>query len=358
MKIALLIYSLAGGGAERMVSRLANEMSQKGHEITLILLYNREQMYEIKNEVQIVVCSTPNTIKTRRLQAIIYRIKSIRSVLKNIQADVIFAFMISLVPYAVLAAKGLRTKVIGAERANPNILKKKWKLVIRIFSPFCDGYVFQTNGAKNSYPKNVAKKSIVIGNIAPECKERKKNQEQIEKSFCSVGRLNNDKDYLTLFKAILLVKQKIPSIQITIWGQGSKEKEYKQIVKNYGIEKNVVFAGFSKNILEELTNYQYFIFSSRAEGMPNALLEAMSVGLECISTDCDFGPGELIENGKNGWLVPVGDAKAMAERITYCLDNYDKHEQICEKAKQIRKKYSLNSVMNAYVDYAIEVYKG
>ena len=355
MKIAFLIYSLAGGGAERMVSRLANEMSQMGHEVTIILLYDWEQMYEIKKEVQIIVCKKPEDIKNRSIKGILYRVKTIRGALIDIQADVVFAFMISMVPYAVLSAKGVKTKVVGAERTNPNRLSPIWKLIIKMFTPLCDGYIFQTNGVKQRYPKNVTKKSIVIGNIAPECKERKNNQTQLEKSFCSVGRLNSDKDFWTLFKAIILVKHQIPDIQITIWGAGSEEQEYKQFVKTHGIEKNVIFAGFSQNILEELRNYQYFIFSSRAEGMPNALLEAMAVGLECISTDCEYGPSDLIENGKNGWLVPVGDAEAVADRIIYCIEHVDRHELICEEAKQVREKYSLKSVVDAYIDYAAEV---
>lgn len=355
MKIAFLTYSLAGGGAERMVSRLANEMNRRGHDVTIILFYDFEQAYQINEGIHVIIYKKPKKIQNRSVHAIWHRVKSLHNILTDIQAEVVFAFMTSMVPYAVLAAKGTKTKVIGAERTNPRILGKEWRIFIKLFSPFCDGYIFQTNGVKQYYPEKIVKRSIVIGNIAPESRKKKGNFVELEKSFCSVGRLNNSKDFVTLFKAIALVKKKIPNIQITIWGQGNKENEYKQLVKEYGLNENIVFAGFSKNILEELGNYQYFIFPGKAEGMPNALLEAMSVGLECISTDCDFGPSELIQDGINGWLVPVGDAISLAERMIFCLKNFNKHEQICAKAKQVQEKYSLDSIVNAYIDYAMKV---
>ena len=103
--------------------------------------------------------------------------------------------------------------------------------------------------------------------------------------------------------------------------------------------------------MSDISNFTMFVFSSKSEGMPNLLMEAMSVGLPCIATDCKFGPKELIENGVNGWLIPVADELAMADRILWIINNPNIAEEMGKQARNISRKYSENIIVKKYITY-------
>lgn len=106
-----------------------------------------------------------------------------------------------------------------------------------------------------------------------------------------------------------------------------------------------------ENILDEFSRHMMFVFSSKSEGMPNALIEAMSTGLPCISADCCFGPGELIQNGVNGWLVPVGDAQKMAERMEWVVEHPVEAEQMGRAARRIQETNAAGVIVGRYLEY-------
>ncbi|MFW5675321.1 MAG: glycosyltransferase family 4 protein [Acetivibrio ethanolgignens] len=343
--ILFLVHSLKGGGAERMVSRLANGFAVRGYNVSIGLFDISEFAYEINEDVEIVNFDSDVSNKIKKG---IKRIIAIHRYLKNNQTDVIFAFMVSMVPYAIIS-KIKNTKVIGAERANPKNLKQKYKILLRIFSPFCDGYIFQTQGAKRCYPLVTQKKSIVIGNIAPYVQKEK--NAKIKNSICSVGRLSEDKDFSSLLKAFQLVLNVLPDTTLYIYGQGEKKQELIALAEKLSIESHVYWKGFEKNIINEIQKHSVFAFASKTEGMPNALLEAMAAGMPCVSTDCDFGPADLIIDGENGFLVPVGDAEKMAQRIIELLKNNSLRNKMGNDAREIIKEYSEDKILQSYTEY-------
>jgi Glycosyltransferase len=353
MKIGFLIYSLQGGGAERMVSRLANKISSKERKVSIFIFDETNQAYNLNEDITIYICKT----KSYRFKIIriIDRILTIRKNLKIEKPDVVLAF--SMIPYILLASLCLNIRIIGSERTNPNVYSIGKRLEAKFTSLFCSGYIFQTKGAKQWYPEIVRRKSVVIGNIAPELdiKDKKILLDNIK--ICSVGRLNNEKDFLTILKAFSIFIQKYPAASLDIFGDGDQKKELEKEALNLGIIDKVKFLGFQKNLLEKLQEFQIFIFSSKAEGMPNALLEAMSAGLDCISTDCDFGPKDLIEDGKNGWLVPIGDANMIAERLEWIINHPNKHIIICNNAAQIKDVYSEKAIVEQYLVYINKIIK-
>jgi GalNAc-alpha-(1->4)-GalNAc-alpha-(1->3)-diNAcBac-PP-undecaprenol alpha-1,4-N-acetyl-D-galactosaminyltransferase len=349
MKIGFLIYSLQGGGAERMVSRLANDMTGKGNEVSIFLLDDTNQAYNLNKEVKIRSCKVRK--EKNKILRIIKGVSSIRKIFKEERPDVVLAFTISMVPFALVGSIGLPIKIIGAERTNPKVLSKAYKLAVKLASPFCDGYIFQTKGARNCYPKIVQKKSIVIGNIAPSIEIKNTNIFAENIKICSVGRLNKDKDFQTLVKAFYIFVQKYPNTLLSIFGDGNQKSELQEMVHKLGINEKVIFNGFVTNITDRMQEHNIFVFSSKAEGMPNALLEAMASGLDCISTDCKFGPSDLIEEGSNGWLVPVGDSEAIANRVEWIVNHPEKHLEICKNAAEVQKHYSVDAIVGQYLGF-------
>lgn len=341
-----MIYSLRGGGAEKMAVILANQFVKSGNIVNLYLFYNKDFAYDINSKVILRNCEVE---EKNKLSKTIQRVKRLRQSFKSDQNDILLAFTISMVPFALLAARGLKCKIIGCERANPFAHRTIYKFAIRYLSPFCNGFIFQTKGAQSYYPKRVQRHSVILQNIAAN-DARQCNWDDMTK-LCSVGRLHQDKDFPTLLKAFALLNKEKVDTTLTIFGDGPQRDSLINLTQMLGIGEKVFFRGFVKNLKEELARYSIFVFSSKAEGMPNALLDAMSVGLGCISTDCSFGPSELICNGINGWLVPVGDEKAMAERMLWMLQHPSEAQEMGNKAREIQKTNSEDRISKKFLSY-------
>ncbi len=355
MRLAFLTYSLMGGGAERMVSRLANEIVKRQHKVYLFLFTKDNMVYPLDPKIKIIECRVPSNVQTKSLKGIINRIKIIHQNIKKEEIDILFAFMTPMIPFALFSSIGCKTKVIGAERANPEALARVYRFVIKYFSPFCSGYIFQTEGARKMYPRSISNRAVVIGNIAPECKKIKRESVSGILQLCTSARLNADKDFTTLFSALKKVYMHYPDFRMTIYGEGELKQSFIDLIQKKGMSENVKFAGFSHNIMSDLQKHDIFIFSSKSEGMPNALLEAMAAGLECIATECRFGPGELIEDGVNGWLTPVGDSDALAQKIMERLVDDGRHTKICENAQKVQYDYSSENIVSKYLAYATQI---
>lgn len=348
MKIGFLIYSLQGGGAERVVSRLANAFAAEHNEVTIFLMDISGIAYQLDDRVKIKEIT--GKCFEKRTQRLCSYMKMARKELNEAEIEVLLAFTVSMVPFAIYAACGRKCKVIGAERTNPLVLSKKYKLIAKMLAPFCDGYIFQTDGAKKCYPLSVQKKAAVIGNVVP-CVELYSERDYSNLRICSVGRLHNDKDFPTLLRAFARVLKKYPQAELSIFGDGEQKDELMKLSSSLGIENSVIFEGFVKKLSERMKQYSIFVLSSKAEGMPNALMEAMASGLACISSDCNFGPAELIEDGVNGYLVPVEDVESLATRIEELLENPIQRERIGRAAIEIQERYSEEKIVKKYLNY-------
>ena len=356
MRIAFLTFQLKNGGAERMVARLSNAFVKRGHQVDILLFDVTNPDYAVDPSVRIIDVGSKGISKLTKIPK---KIWLIHNYIRDNKPDIIVPFIIYMIPFVPLARIGTskNVKIIGAERTNPRYHNKIIRSFINLFLPFCDGFVFQTEGAKSCYPKYIQKRSIVIGNIAPVVKQNRITENVILNAVCSVGRLHNDKDYETLIKGFALVVDKIPNATLHIYGSGPLKECLERLSKKLGIHTHVVFEGFSRDIASELVKYKVFAFSSKNEGMPNALMEAMCCGCACISSDCDFGPRELIIDGENGFLVPVENYHVLAARIVQLLQDQELTERLGRNARKIQNDYSEERIASAYLNYAEKLIK-
>ncbi len=353
-RIVFALSGLQGGGSERMVSRLANAFVTLGIRVDIILLFDAVHIdYEIDKRIRIFDFGFP--FLRGRVRKKIRQIFAIRDYIRNNHPNLIFCYSYTMLPYFVLANVGLHCgcKIVGSQRANPKVFSAYYRFISFFFLLACDGFVFQTVKMMKCYPIWLQKKSVVIGNIAPVIQETEK--QIVENAVCSVGRLHTDKDYATLLRAFAQVLQSVPNASLHIYGDGPLKEDLQRMTVTLRIFQHVIFEGFSKTVEHELRKYTIFAFSSKAEGMPNALMEAMAAGLACVATDCDFGPAELIEDGVNGYLVPVGDADRMAERLVYLLRDGKKRNEIQRNACKISDTFAEEKIINAYLDYVKKV---
>lgn len=347
MKIGFLIYCLQGGGAERVVSNLANQFAGMEYDISIFLFIREGIKYKLDDKVKIISCDIDKTCN--KINKACKRIRIIRRQMLIEEPDILFAFTISMVPYALLASFGLKCKVIGTERANPKVHSRAYQAVIKYFSGFCDGYIFQTEGSFNYYPKKTRKRAIVIGNpLSQNLQEWKKNPGM---KICTAGRLHRDKDFFTLLDAFYKFHKLYPQSSLTIFGDGPLKEMLVKRTEKLNLEKAVCFQGFVEDLSSQLAEYSVFAFSSKSEGMPNALMEALAAGMPCISTDCEFGPGELIEQGRNGILVKTGNEEELTEALIWMAEHEDERISMGGEAKKIRETYSADKIAEQYRRY-------
>ena len=200
----------------------------------------------------------------------------------------------------------------------------------------CNAVVFQTEGAKSYFNNKIQSKgSIILNPIRKNLPEHSKEKDS--RRIVSVGRLNSQKNYTLLLEAFALFCQKYNDYKLEIYGKGEQEETLKKLAKTLGIEDRVIFEGFRNDVHEKIADATMFVMSSDYEGLSNALLEAMAMGLPCISTDSPPGGARMvIKNGQNGLLVPVGNKEKLMEAMDSIAANAEMAEKMGRNAAEMR----------------------
>lgn len=364
MKIAFFISSMVLGGAERTVAALANEFIKYGDKINIITLDNQTSFYYLDPQVKYI---NLNTLKDSKnlFDALINNsrtIRALRKIIKKEKIDALISFNTTTMTAAIISSLFLRTRVIGTEMSNPYLIEtnKLWQFMKRNISVLADGFIFQTKESTSYFRKAVLKKSTVIPN-AVFCQEIPTENISIsdrKRDICAVGRLETVKGFDVLIKAFAEFCKVRDGYSLSIYGEGSERENLQLVIDNLKLNDKVFLYGKVSDIPKRIYKSYMFVLSSRFEGMPNALMEAMACGLPCISTDCDFGPRDLIRNGGNGLLVPVDDINALAAAMDTVAQNSDLAEKLSENAKEINNTHSLDIIAKAHHQYIKSIVSG
>lgn len=353
-EIVFLMSSLGMGGAERVVVSLANWIvTNTDSNVTILKFIDEKSSYPLNDKIRII--DMPKSNKNRFLN-IIDRYNFCKKEFSNIEPDIIISFFNKTQLYAYLS-KPKKTVLIGSERCNVLELSFYEKLFSKAIAKKCDGFIFQTERVKKYYPKKVRKNSAVIYNAISNQKaiDASKKNYLKENIITAMGRLNPQKGFDTLIKSFKKVVSEFPNYKLLIYGEGEEREKLQSLINSLSLENNVKLCGNDKDAIYTVAKSKIFVLSSRFEGMPNALIEAMATGTACISTDCDFGPRELIENNHNGILVPIDDEKVLAEKIIYLLKNDITREDLGNNAKSILTKLDSETIYKKYYDYLSKV---
>jgi len=358
MKILFLVSHLKSGGAERTVSYLSKYMTRRGCDVSIVSISD-DVFYDIDSGVQLITLGVTNKCKNKfgKLLNAAKRLILVNRAVKKYSPDVVFCIMCETAKYVVNAHKRKKFKLITSERANPAFIsnKKTKELCMRMYEE-SDGIIFQTERARNWFPENIRQKGTVIHNaVGNELVFSVGDIAERKKKISAVGRLDSQKDYPTLLAAFKRVLEKYPDYTLEIFGSGSEEQGLRALSFELGIAENVYFMGVRKDAILKIADSACYVLSSIYEGMPNALMEAMAIGLPCVATDCPNGPAELIEDGKNGLLVPVGDDRAMAEAICRFIEDSELAQSCSKAAKDILESHTVEYIAQKYLDYVLSV---
>ena len=360
MKISLLIYSLASGGAERQVSILLKELSKK-YKIYLVLM-NDTIFYEIPKNVEVFYLEKSNPFESgiKKLLKIPFLAMKYKKFLKEKEIDVSLSFMNRPNYINVLANRG-----IVSERINPfeeyktNSLKDKInRLLVKALYKKAKKVIPNSKGTEIELNNRGIKNTEVIYNMLELKKIGKLRNEEIDLqkekfTFITIGRLEPQKNTILLIEAIKNIDAKL-----WIIGDGYLRDSLELKVKNEKLEEKVKFLGRQKNVYKFLNKADCFVFSSNYEGFPNVLLEALACKLPIISIDCKSGPREIlapnsditkqtkdIEIAEYGILTPVGDVEKMQEAMQMIINDKNLREGYRKKALNRAKDFSIDKII-------------
>ena len=341
MQKVAIISSLKRGGAERVSVYLSEYMVRHGIACDIISLSECADEYMVPSGVGRYVTGGRNPLLLRRA-------------LRKCGADVVVIMGVPLCLFAVPAVIGLKQRIVVSERNAPECFegKKIVKHLSRLLMRFAHGFVFQTVQAKEYYDSALHGRGTVIPNplLCDTLPEPYSGER--DRVIVSVGRLETQKNQKILIEAFALVSARFPNYRLVIYGEGKLRKELQRQIEIAGLGNRIELPGNTLDVLEKIKRAALFVLPSRYEGIPNALIEAMALGLPCVSTDCPCGGASfLIENSVNGLLVPVDHLEALANAMEWLIMHPERAEQMGRQAIQIRERLDAEIIGKQWLDY-------
>ena len=353
MRCTLIVHSLTAGGAERVISRMGNYWAAKGWEINLLTFDDGTESPFYDLDAQI--CHIPLGIAGYSPNPIIgfwnnlSRIQPLRAAIINSKPNVVISFMHRTNEVVLLATRWLNLPVIVSERNDParNATGRVWEQLRQWTYPFADRIVVQTKRAGDYFSSKLQKRICVIPNPVLLPPEEKELSDKLlgERSLIAMGRLVPQKGFDLLLEALAKLKDRYPEWTLTILGEGELRPQLESLRNELGLDDRVHILGRVKNPDAFLKQGDIFIMSSRFEGFPNALCEAMACGLPVISTDCPNGPREIIRDGVDGILVPNEDVSALAVAMERLMCDEKERKRLGDRAKEVTERFGLEKVM-------------
>lgn len=361
MKISMLIGSLSGGGAERVVCNLANYLARKKHDVTVITLSNA-QSYKLDTAVnRFALCSPKEEANMPKLLRNILRMYRLNRRFRKEDADVFLTFLPVLSRVVLMQKCFIRPPVVLAERCDPQTYcaaSEKNKKAFLKYYPRADAYVFQTEDARAYYIEQGidVRSSCVIPNAINPAFVRAPFGGERSKRIVSAGRLTQQKNFPLLIRAFAQICEKYPDYRLVIYGEGALLENHRALAAELGVADRVEFPGYTTDIADAIQDAALFVLPSDYEGMPNALAEAMALGLPCVATDCPAGGSKyLIQNGENGLLVPVGDVDATAQAMDRVLSDGDFAKSIGSKAAGVQQRLEAGRIYGEWEKFIVKV---
>lgn len=342
---------MGNGGAERVLSILASELSKRNHDVSIVMIFGNRVDYELDSKVKLIPIECKGTSSCERA---FQRIKELRKILKQHRDEIIVSLLSDVNMYTLVSGIGIKKRMILCDRNDPNHdPNTRFKRMIRnLLYRYAYGYIFQTDDAKDYYKKIIGRKpNAVIPNPIKDSLPYY-HEDTEKKVIISACRLTEQKNIPMLLKAFSIVREAEEFVTLEIYGEGPLKNSMQAYAEELGIAESVSFLGYTPNIHRVMQNASVFTLSSDYEGISNAMLEALAIGIPVVVTDCPVGGAKMfIENDVNGILVPVGDYCALANSLLYVLKHRDKALRMGSNAINIRKRLSTDSIVDNWEDF-------
>lgn len=358
-KISLFMPSLEGGGAERVMVHLANGFCERGFQVDLVLV-SAEGPYRslLGNRLRVVDLKCSRTL---------FSLPRLVRYLRAEKPNVVLSTLEHSNTIAVLACILTRNsqKIVVRVPNNPNApIKSIRSQIVRILARYTYFHANKIIAVSEELANDLIcmyklpqGKVQTIYNPAITLELLSKAKEPLKHPWVGpnqlplilgVGRLSKQKDFSTLIRAFSHLCLKCPA-RLIIVGEGEERPKLESLIRELCLEDRVSLPGFVDNPFQYIKHASTVVLSSRWEGMPNVLLQALAIGIPVVATDCTYGPREILENGKWGKLVPVGDAEALSQAILKSLNE----EIRCPPIELLEKRFGLESIVEQYLSVLV-----
>lgn len=388
-QVIFFIDSLGGGGAERVVSVLSNDMAENDYDVSIAMLLKRDFAYTLNGKVNTYfVEDLPVTTFygkivrkcfglwmrfRRRVYVPVCRRLGLGNKLPKWNETFFYFYATYAMPYRefmnkhsgatafgflirsniamLMAAKGTRVKTVFCERNNPvrpdmpkNIIKLRDKWYKK-----CDEAVFQTYEEMEYYTKIKGKKVVIPNAIKDGLPERFQGERRNEiVNFC---RLSKQKNLPLLIDAFELLLESYSEYTLRIYGKGEEKDNLLEYIMSKGLQDKVFLEDFAPDIHDRIKDAKMFVSTSDFEGLSNTMLEAMAIGLPCVCTDCDGGGARMmIQDHENGLLVPKGDLNAIYAAMKEVIDNKDLAEKLSVNATKVKDELVASKIVKKWIE--------
>ena len=375
--IAFYIGGLCIGGAERVICNLAEYFYSEGYRVTMVTKVRDEKEYELNPGIKRIIADiTPEEETASRIRNLFARIAKLKRIWKEVKPDVIVSFIRKNNLMAIASAAPLGIPVVVSVRSAPERELKGFGFKTISFLLFrqAAGVVLQTREAYNFFPGYIRAKAVVLPNsinpdflkaseeltLATTINHDKKMtvydrtpSSVKEKRIITVGRIDDNKNQRLLVEAYVKIADYYPDWSLELIGDGSGRKTLEEYVTTLPCKDRISFTGAVDDVAKRMSEASIFVLPSKIEGMPNALIEAMVMGMACISTDCPCGgPRDLIAADEtNGVLVPVDNVDAMAMALKRLIINDTLRESMGDNARKIITTLHPDTVNKQWKNY-------
>lgn len=363
MKILFFIHSLSSGGAERVTVTLANYWAAKGLPVILVTVAGTEgDFYALDDRIERIALNLDGD-SANSLQAILgnaRRIRALRAILRQKEPDVAVAMMATANATLALAGWGLKVETVGSERIHPPTLRlgRAWETIRQVSYSRLSALVAQTSQSAEwlsnhapapriavipnplNYPMPHLQPSVVpantLGNISG------------PRLLLAIGRLEYQKGFDRLLNAFSCLDEDKANWVLVILGEGQEREALQNQAASLGVSHRVRFPGAVGNVGQWLEAADAYVLTSRFEGFPNTLLEALAHGVPCVAVDCDTGPREILRHEEDGLLVPQDDEEALARALMRIMGDSAMRARFSERAIEVREKYAVDQVASQW----------
>ncbi len=358
VKIVFFIWGLRAAGAERVMSLLANHWASKGAEVLILPLADGQakpfypldpaiavRPLDLLGESSSVFEAIANNLR---------RLRVVRRAFKEARPDVVISFIDKANAIAVLASRGLGFPVVISERTDPSrrSLGRFWEALRRFAYPRADCVIFQSRAVLEWFPPIVRSKGRVIPNPVPPppASAAIPSERAPGLRLVAIGRLFPVKGFDLLLRAFAQAAPRIPDGRLEVWGEGPERASLERLARELGLSGSARFMGITDRPFDVLRNADVFVMPSRAEGFPNALVEAMACGLPVISSDFGGAAREILRDGVDGLLVPREDPSSLAEAMVRLSEDPELRGRLSGRAVEVVERFSHDRVMGLWED--------
>ena len=350
--ILLVTGSLEGGGAERVISDMANYWADRGWHVTLATWSGPEiqDFFSLAPNIGRIWLNvySPNDSLVGKIRSNVGRIIKLRKLLQASRPNVVLSFIDVSNVRTILAASGLGVRVVVSERTNPRLnyrVPRFWRALRRISYSWADEVVAQTQDAARWIETKCRVRVAVIPNALRVLPKVAREREFL---IIAIGRLSNEKGFDILLRAFGRISPDFKNWRLVIIGEGPDRPALLQLRDNLGLRDRVELIGQVQDVETWLARAGLVVHPSRREGFPNVVLEAMGMGAAVVCANCHSGPSELIQDGINGRLVPVDDVDTLARVMAELMANPDIRIRFGQEASRVRQHYEQSVVMQKW----------